>query len=70
MSIGSMGIAVKLQYKTNDPVIITGSYYLESSAHRMKRTHDLTDVNPVVQNCYRGPHGSLILRAVSSAQSR
>ena len=45
MSIGSMGIAVKLQYKTNDPVIITGSYYLESSAHRMKRTHDLTDVN-------------------------
>jgi len=34
-----------------------------------RTAHDLTDVNPVVQNPYRGPHGSLNSRAVWSAQS-
>ena len=36
---------------------------------REKETIDYTDVNPVVQNSYRGYHGSLLSRVVWTAQS-
>ena len=40
-------------------------WFLIWGALRIKwATADLTDVNPVVLNHYRGPHGSLISRAV------
>ena len=42
---------------------------LVASQLELTRTHDLTNVNPVVLIRYRGPHGSLISRAASSTQS-